>query len=373
VEALSYEFNLADAHTHQFQSFEQREIIQRLPEIWHASERLRQSELEDTLIKAFFELRRQPRALLTPTMLVYAASIAALIVANLVRQRGWSVSLIHPCFDNLHQILRSSGVVTVPLAETSLHNADTLYERLVSTVQTTCLFIVDPNNPTGHTVMPGRRSGRNAFSELLRYAVDYRKVLIFDFCFAPFLIGDERYQVRDVYAELEDAGVTYVAIEDTGKVWPLQDAKVALLKTSRDLNSDVRNILTGYLLNVSPFILSLVAENIRLSQRDDLQSVRTVIEANRRALSTALNDSSLRPIEPMTRVSVAWLQVVDASVTSHDIHRMALEAGVYVLPGRYFFWARHSDGDQYVRVALARDTEVFSRAALRLRQSLVSS
>jgi hypothetical protein len=56
-------------------------------------------------------------------------------------------------------------------------------------------------------------------------------------------------------------------IEDTGKTWPIQDAKAALIKCSRDIYPDIYNIHTSYLLNVSPFILNLVTRYVLDSEK----------------------------------------------------------------------------------------------------------
>jgi hypothetical protein len=76
LEALKNEYNLADAHTHQSQSKLQRDIVASLPDLWYESEKLKQHELEERFLKAFFTFHGQPTALKTPSMLLYASSIA---------------------------------------------------------------------------------------------------------------------------------------------------------------------------------------------------------------------------------------------------------------------------------------------------------
>jgi len=104
LEALKNEFNLADAHTHQSQSVSQRKIVESLPEIWYESERLMQHESDERFIKAFFTFHKQPKALETPSMLVYASSIAMVIASNYFKKKDLSVALISPCFDNLQTL-----------------------------------------------------------------------------------------------------------------------------------------------------------------------------------------------------------------------------------------------------------------------------
>ena len=67
--------------------------------------------MEQDFITAFFELQRQPTALRTGRpLLAYAASISTMVVATYLMQRKLSVSLIEPCFDNLHDLLKNQGV-----------------------------------------------------------------------------------------------------------------------------------------------------------------------------------------------------------------------------------------------------------------------
>ena len=96
IEALKFEYNLADAHTHQSQSPSQKKIVESLPNLWFDSEKKKQAELEKEFIKVFFEAQRQTEALKTPTMLVYAASIAMVIIANYLMKKKMSVALIDP-------------------------------------------------------------------------------------------------------------------------------------------------------------------------------------------------------------------------------------------------------------------------------------
>jgi hypothetical protein len=41
---------------------------------------------------------------------------------------------------------------------------------------------------------------------------------------------------------------------------------------------------------------------------------------------------------------------------------------VFVLPGRHFYWHDRSAGERFIRVALARDADMFHEAAIVLGQ-----
>src|SRR4051812_46230367 len=107
IEALKFQYNLADAHTHQSQSASQEKIVDSLPQLWRDAEGKKQAELENEFIRVFFEAQRQKAALESPTMLVYAASIGMVIIANYLMKKKMSVALLEPCFDNIHDILKN--------------------------------------------------------------------------------------------------------------------------------------------------------------------------------------------------------------------------------------------------------------------------
>ena len=373
IEALKFEYNLADAHTHQSQSPTQRKIVERLPELWYEAEKTKQYDMEQKFIQTFFRSQRQHAALKTPTMLVYAASIAMVMVANYLMQKKMKVGLLEPCFDNIPDIFKHEKVPLESISESLLHDPEKIYENLKKNVKADALFIVDPNNPTGFTLTGSAQNAddtKRSFLELFRYAKDHNKLLIFDFCFASFLLPGTELGIFELYKELEDSGVSYIAIEDTGKTWPLQDAKVAMLKTSKDLHEEIYSIYTSYLLNVSPFILNLVTQYILDSEKDGFKSVNDLLDRNRELAKKNLDGSLLEFQEPKTRVSVAWFKIKNPKVKATKLQEVILAEGVYVLPGTYFFWSDHKRGEQYIRIALARNSEMFEPAIKLVRSAL---
>ncbi len=370
IQALKREYNLADAHTHQSQSPTQQKIVESLPALWMEAEKSKQAEMEQKFIETFFKIQKQHHALKTPTMLVYAASIAMAITANYLKKKKLKVSLIHPCFDNLHDLLVHFDVPLEPLQEEWLHDADSIYDNLKKHVKADVIFIVDPNNPTGFTLSSNGKTATKGFEELFRYAKDHKKLLIFDFCFASFMLPDDELVIFEIYAMLEKYGVSYIAMEDTGKTWPLQDAKVALLKTSKDLHDEIYSIHTSYLLNVSPFILNLVSEYILDSERDNFASVYDLLERNRTIAQKELDGGVLEFQKPKSKVSVAWFKIKDPTIKSTELQKVILEHGAYVLPGTFFYWNDRVEGEHFIRIALARNTDMFEAAVKLIRKAL---
>lgn len=368
IQALLTEFNLADAHTHQRQSAAQHEIVARLPELWYEAEEGLQATYEQRFVEAFFRLHRQPTALAkNKTLLSYAASISTMVVAMYLKQQRMAVTLVEPCFDNLHDVLSNMGVPLYPVEESALHDPDRIYTELKRRVRTDALFLVDPNNPTGFSLT---QFGRRGFEEVVRFCKDHNKLLIIDFCFASFTLYDPELARFDVYELLEESGVRYLAIEDTGKTWPVQDAKAAMLTSSDDIKEDIYNLHTSVLLNVSPFVLNMLTQYVENSTTDDLASVRDVLDVNRAAVRETLQGTILEYQEPVAKTSVAWARIHHPELTATDLQRELRAEGVYVLPGRFFYWSQPGRGEPFVRMALAREPEMFAGAMKRLREVL---
>jgi aspartate/methionine/tyrosine aminotransferase len=370
IHALKHEFNLADAHTHQSQSPTQRKIVESLPKLWYEAENKMQHEMDEKFIKTFFEVQRQKYALKTPTFLFYAASIGMIAVANHLKRKNLSVSLMEPSFDNIPDIMKNMDISIKPISEEVFHDIDSLYDNLKKNVKTDAIFLIDPNNPTGFTLSGKGKYAKKGFEELVRYAKDNNKLLLFDFCFASFMLPDDELVIFELYELLEKSGVSYISIEDTGKTWPLQDAKVALLKTSKDLHEDINIIHSSYLLNVSPFILNLVTQYICDSEKDNFASVFNLLDKNRDIAKREFKDTILEFQEPKARVSVAWFKIKDPKIDATELQRIILKKKVYVLPGTYFYWNDHKKGERYIRLALARNTDMFEKALKKIKEAL---
>lgn len=369
ISALKTRFNLADAHTHQDQSVTQRQIVERLPELWYRAQGQTQYQSEQEFIKAFFTFHGQEHALKRhdEIYLVYAASIAMHITATYLRKRDMSVGLIEPCFDNLHDLLKHMEVPLSPLNESLFHSPEHVYANLeTAAAKVDAIFLVDPNNPTGSSLFA---EGPETFIEVARYCKDHGKLLILDFCFAAFIkaSGGNRY---DAYAILDEIGTQYIIMEDTGKTWPLQDAKCATIMSSKGINADIYSIVTSVLLNVSPFILNVVTQYILDSSEDGFESVRSVLDINRQVARKRLDGSFLNYLTPMVDTSVAWFEITREGVSADDLQAYLMDYDVYVLPGKYFYWSQPEAGQKYIRLALARKPEEFQQAVETIARAL---
>ena len=318
IEALKTEFNLADAHTHQSQSMSQKKIVEDLPKLWYSAENSTQYQCEQEFIEKFYSSHGQHTALKRrdEIYLVYAASISMHITATYLMQNNMSVGLIEPCFDNLHDLMKHMQVPLSPLDETLFSNSNEIYNNLVQhALGLDAIFIVDPNNPTGFSIFS---EDIDAFSELLRFCKDFNKLLIMDFCFSAFIKVSGGSRI-DVYELLEGSEVSFIAMEDTGKTWPIQDAKCSTLQVSRNINTEIYNIVTSVLLNVSPFILRMVTRYIEDSEKDNFSSVRSVLETNRNLAIKYLDGDLLKYCPPQIDTSVAWFEITEQSINADQL------------------------------------------------------
>src|SRR5262249_16315461 len=148
----------------------------------------------------------------------------------------------------------------VPLHESLFSDPAMIYRNLQDHArELDAIVLVDPNNPTGFSLFSPRDDG---FREVVRFCADHGKLLILDLCFAAFIRASCRPH-HSLDGVVEAFGARYIAMEDPGKPWPMQDAKCGTIMASRDLDDDIYKIVTSVLLNVSPFILKLVTRYVQ--------------------------------------------------------------------------------------------------------------
>lgn len=312
----------------------------------------KQKALEEEFQYEFFKLSKQFSAINHPrTMLCYSASLSTDLIATYLQKKNLSVSLLQPCFDNLATILTRRDVNLVSVEEDKF-NPDKIVHTLEN-ITTDALFLTLPNNPTGFML------SQDEVKTVINYCKKNNKLLIID-CTFRFYHEDSFW---DQYEALEESGVSYFVVEDTGKTWPTQDLKCSILAASEDLYEGILELHNDILLNVSPFILNLLIKYIKDTQVVGIElSLWKVIEENRSYLRNTIKDSIFVPHSDDTRISVEWLNIADTSVKSLNILDSMLEFGLGVLPGDHFYWANPEVGERYIRVALARDPQMFKES-----------
>ena len=358
IASLPKVFNLTDGHAFRRWDSAEQQIIDSSPNLFKSTDRRMQPEIERAYVRDFCRLARQSwDENAFAYLMCFTASMAFEIVANYLRLRRLRLTLLEPAFDNLADIFRRHEIPLTPVSDLVMEAPNDDFERWLAAIDTEAICLVTPNNPTGVTL-----TAEN-LRRLARFCRINGKLLILDACFRAYL---PRNEVYDQYRILAEEDVDCVVVEDTGKTWPTAEIKAPFFAISRrrELFSNLFDMYTDFLLHVSPVGVKLMHEFIRLSIEDDLASVRQPIEDNRRVLTRCLEGTWLTPTERPFQ-SVAWLRI-DYPQTASELKRRLDESGVFVLPGDYFYWSNPSLGEKYIRVALARDPDIFAEAAERL-------
>lgn len=360
IRRLPEVFNLTDGHAHRTPLNGEESIVEALPQKFATADRERQQDFERDYLDAFYGLTGQTiDEDATKYMFLPAASFSLEIVANYLRMRGLSLALTEPCFDNLVNIFRRHDIALEPIPDEWLESSE--WGDLVQTLESDAICVVSPNNPTGISYT------RDNFEKLVRYCKENGKLLIVDSSFRPYRPMEESF---DEYAMVQRSGVDYMFIEDSGKTWPARELKVSILATSASIFRPVYDIYTDLMYHQSPLTLSVVAEFIRHSIADGLQTVHGVVRTNRLVLEKALEGSCLELVSK-PYASVAWLRI-RGSVTAQELQALLARGGIHVLEGNYFYWTDSSKGDKLIRIALLRDRDIFAAAASRIRAILAA-
>lgn len=284
-------------------------------------------------------------------LLCYASSVAMSVLAASLGRLKWSVTLIEPTFDNIPDLLRQAGVRVAPVSENSLLDLGRLR------IDTDCLFLTLPNNPTGFALTVTQ------FSDIAAWARVHNKTLLIDRSFLMFA-GDSHY---DAYEVLADSGSPAAClIEDTGKALPSLDEKIGFLTLPRSAapaRDALRAVLlrhhSSVLLNVSPFTLCLVREFCMDSAATGRDHVKGTVAANRRTMRDAMAGLDCPVVNPSSEVSVEVF-ATHAFGTAKSVARRLRAAGVAVLPCDQFYWSEAGRDSGQIRVALARPEPQFA-------------
>ena len=355
IETLPQRYNLADGHAYRRWTSAEEAVIDSSAHLFKSNNRRQQFEIERDYIRDFLKLGRQTgdeNAL--ASLMCFTASMAFEIVANFLRLHQFRLALIEPCFDNLADIFLRHQVPLSPIPDSLLEAPEEEFESALQDLNVDAICLVTPNNPTGLTL------AESNLRRLLSFCQERGVLLILDNCFRAYL---PRQQIYDQYRLVLESGVDAVLVEDTGKTWPTSEIKAPFFAVTRKngLFDRIYKIYTDFLLHVSPVGIKLVHEFIRVSLDDDMASIQEVIEVNRQALYRNLAGTFLIPCERQF-ACIAWLRI-DHSLSGLELKQLLDQQGVFVLPGNQFFWHDRRQGEKFIRVALARDADMFREAA----------
>lgn len=279
--------------------------------------------------------------------LVPSASLAIDAVMKYLASVGTrSLGIIEPTFDNIPALARRSGLNLTAIIEAEEFSDDV--------ADLDAVFLVIPNNPTGWN------PGRHGLAKLFRQLAEQQRLLVIDRTFRFF--GDPDFLEALL---MSTDGLRWITIDDTGKTWSTLENKVSVVSASDiGIMDEVRMIGEEITLNVSPIALALCTNAMRLENGPE-RILRTVA-VNRSLLERQVRENchDLVRVVP-SRMSVATMLLNPGlGITGDEFATRLSEKGVGVLPGRQFYWSSPQRGEMMIRIALARDLQIFENAAI---------
>lgn len=359
---LNNRYNLCDGHAMHELTIHQQKIISDLTSLWNESEKKNVFESQVEYLDAFYSLAQdgELRASRNFCICTSASQSIDMFAAYCFRKK-LKVALIEPTFDNLGQIFRRWGIEPVSINEDIIFESDCdkLYEL---SSHFDVLFLVNPNNPSGKNMT------NKQVDIVISFCVNERKILAVDRCFRLFYESSS-YLTKTVL----DAKVSFVFIEDTGKVWPTQEIKASILICSDNLFAEIKQIYREINLAVSVFGLDLLSRFIKHSEKIGLDKDIWLPVAERRAyLRSILSGTQLQfPRFALTsKLPVEWLLFSGSSEEAEDLYVHMIKHELTILPGKYFYWKSLQAPHNFFRVALMKKLSVFKYGVEKIRESL---
>jgi aspartate/methionine/tyrosine aminotransferase len=363
LEGLKTDYNLADGHAYHDLLPSQTRIIAQSSALWQHACHMSHERAQKEFLNAFLQLANidslvgYPHYVICPT-----ASNSIDIVAAFLSCKGYSTILLEPTFDNLSLLLKRRGVKIGAICEDDLHFNS--IQHCLDGKKADALFIVNPNNPTG------RRISHDKWEEIIEYAKHCKLTLILDNTFRFFVSCE-----FDIYQSLLDSGVSFLGIEDTGKVWSTLDMKASLLFFSADMAAAINTLYQEFYLCHSNFILGLLTQFLKDSKIQGLTNTLWADVAKRRhAFRQSIEGSILTIVSDSSHstLSIEWCEINSPYITDEQLVSRLKRHGLMALPGHFFFWQQGKFGAPrcYLRFSLLKPNKYYYPAINRLRQCL---
>ena len=350
-------YNLADGHPRQALTPGQVQAIGDVTSLFIKSAERNERDAKTEFEHAFFTLAGQESVhrCCLPPLSHYSGSAAIEVMANYLRMANLAVTMAHPTFDSLADTLKRHHVPLTPMPVEEVLNLTPSSPP----TGTQALYLVVPNNPTGHCPT------REQFAGIVGYCAQHDIMLLADFCFRFY----GSFWDYDQYQMLIDAGVEFICTEDTGKTLPARDVKLGMLLASDRPYGLLKDISDDFLFSVAPFTFEILTRLIAAEHRSARRVLaQDLADANREVLRITLDGSPLQLVNPENRMGLEWLLLPPGWNATAFTDWLHAEDGPQLLPGERFYWADYQAGSRYVRVALLRDTHYFAEAAASLRK-----
>jgi len=363
-DGLSAKFGLADGHAYHDLDTSQMLIVSRLSSIWRTASLSRQRDVEREFSGTFYSLAGQRSVVESDNFRICTSASQSidLACAWLARARK-KIALVEPTFDNLALIIRRWNIPLSPIAEDALFSGSELSRH---TRDVDAIFLVNPNNPTGSFLT------RPAFEEIVEWCVRENKILVSDFCFRFFSRSFEDY-----YQILERSGVSYVAIEDTGKTWPTMDMKASIIAYSASLKAEIEEVFHEIFLGVSAFSIAVLTEFVKNTQEAGFDATLwPLVAEHRRQFREAIGGSflSIDPTAEKSSLGLEWVRIDDPEFDDMTLTAFLKQAGIACLPGRFFHWSmRNAAGQRNLRFSLLKPGRTIAQGFAQLSRALESA
>jgi aspartate/methionine/tyrosine aminotransferase len=357
-------FDLANGHA--YQDVAQGGVLGNLQNVWSLASKAAPGDIERDLRLSFAALIGSPAlASLDQSMISPTASNSIDIIGACMASEGAETLLVEPTFDNLALLFARRGAKILPLAERTLMDGigdGSLAAIFARRPSIRCLFIVNPNNPTGQTL------DEAAFRSLCAICESYDITLIIDNSFRMF-----KRVLYDDYAILLESGVDFIAFEDTGKCWPTMDMKLSMMFSSPRHLSALQAIYRELYLAASPFSVMLFKQLFDDTRRSGIKSyVWDLVDQRRAQLREALQGGPWVPVTSgnWSPMPVEWVSVEKAGKMDLAVCNDMAREGLGILPGRHFFWStvRTAPIENFVRISLLKPAADFAGGVQILRR-----
>jgi aspartate/methionine/tyrosine aminotransferase len=302
------------------------------------------------------------------THLVYSASIALSVAAQLLRRRACRiVGVITPTVDSVPVHFSNVGLLPTGIPERTLM-PECDFDHLEA-LKLDALVVVTPNNPTGV------RLSRTALTQLILWSARCKVVLILDMSFR-MLDPQARWDIIDA---ADGSGADVIVVDDTGKTVSLAGMKLAIISGTKKLRAEVSRVCSDVLLAVPEIDLLLLATVLQTTGPDsEVHRAQDLIRSNAAYLARQLRNvgcltPSVADAPGSFQPSVAWISVGPARDQIVEACRARL---LEVTPGDLFHWdtgRADGKGAHQIRVALLRDAGYFALGADLLAEAMAST
>lgn len=366
VQAKKTGYNLADGHACQEILPPLNKVVDSLTEIWKDCDMKSLPESESHFRGAFSALASSSTMASLPDFKICLTSSQSIdIVGALLGEKKVITHLVEPTFDNLALLLQRRGVRLQSLDEADLFDASdegdlpAFLDRHLGGA----LFLVQPNNPTGRIL------DAKIFQFITNYCATHNKILIIDNSFRFY-----NRQPYDDYSILSQSGTSFIAFEDTGKVWPTHELKASLLFCSPDLQPMITAIHNEFQISHSPFSLRVLEQFILLTKSVGLSEyLWRLVDQRRVILREVINDIGLKveSVSVKSQIPVEWLNIESTGHSDIEVWNYLRTRSIQILPGRQFFWKTSMlpERQKNIRLAFLKPATSF-RSAMDILRTL---